>query len=206
MITAPSAPGLALNEVKYCLLDHSFVPMAISLQVEELAKSKLEKPKRLQQQAHRDWQEIKHGSLKFQRRQQEAHALRQLTKADLSSFFQVSCDSTSVDKLCMCHLCCCQAQCQEHNVTAQTSFGRCETLHYLLKSILAFAADMHSNAACVCVRVHRLCCPVLQDPNSLPPPGMVSETAETQQKHGRNTAETQQKHSSLLRQAPEIDV
>lgn len=57
--------------------------------MEELAKSKLEKPKRLQQQAHRDWQEIKSGSLQFQRRQQEADALRQLSKADLCSFFQV---------------------------------------------------------------------------------------------------------------------
>ena len=59
------------------------------MQAEELAKSKLEKPKRLQQQAHREWQEIKHGSLKFQRRQQEAHALRQLTKPQLVTFFQV---------------------------------------------------------------------------------------------------------------------
>ncbi|KAL3136082.1 hypothetical protein ABBQ32_007106 [Trebouxia sp. C0010 RCD-2024] len=57
-------------------------------QAEELAKSKLEKPKRLQQQAHREWQEIKHGSLKFQRRQQEADALRNLTKPELVAFFQ----------------------------------------------------------------------------------------------------------------------
>jgi len=55
-----------------------------------LAKSKLEKPKRLQQQAHREWQEIKHGSLKFQRRQQEADAIRSLQKSDLLAFFKVS--------------------------------------------------------------------------------------------------------------------
>lgn len=61
----------------------------LCIQAEELAKSKLEKPKRLQQQAHREWQEIKHGSLKFQRRQQEAQALRQLTKPELVAFFQV---------------------------------------------------------------------------------------------------------------------
>ena len=59
------------------------------LQAEELAKSKLEKPKRLQQQAHRDWQEIKRGSHKFQRRQQEAAAVRALQKSDLLAFFQV---------------------------------------------------------------------------------------------------------------------
>ncbi|KAL0046282.1 hypothetical protein WJX82_008028 [Trebouxia sp. C0006] len=57
-------------------------------QAEELAKSKLEKVKRLQQQAHRDWQEIKHGSLKFQRRQQEADAIRSLHKSDLVAFFK----------------------------------------------------------------------------------------------------------------------
>ena len=59
------------------------------VQAEELAKSKLEKPKRLQQQAHRDWQEIKHGSYKFQRRQEEAAAIRALQKDDLVAFFQV---------------------------------------------------------------------------------------------------------------------
>lgn len=59
------------------------------MQAEELAKSKLEKPKRLQQQAHREWQEIKHGSLKFQRRQQEADAVRCLQKSDLVAFFKV---------------------------------------------------------------------------------------------------------------------
>ncbi len=59
------------------------------VQAEELAKSKLEKVKRLQQQAHRDWQEIKHGSLKFQRRQQEADAIRSLHKSDLVAFFKV---------------------------------------------------------------------------------------------------------------------
>ncbi len=59
------------------------------VQAAELAKSKLEKVKRLQQQAHRDWQEIKHGSLKFQRRQQEADAIRSLHKSDLVAFFKV---------------------------------------------------------------------------------------------------------------------
>ena len=59
------------------------------VQAEGLAKSKLEKVKRLQQQAHRDWQEIKHGSLKFQRRQQEADAIRALHKSDLLAFFKV---------------------------------------------------------------------------------------------------------------------
>lgn len=69
------------------------------MQAEELAKSKLEKPKRLQQQAHREWQEIKHGSLKFQRRQQEAQALRQLTKPELVAFFQVSLGSRTMYRL-----------------------------------------------------------------------------------------------------------
>lgn len=80
-----------------------------SVQAEELAKSKLEKVKRLQQQARRDWQEIKHGSLKFQRRQQEADAIRSLHKSDLVAFFKVKqilcnlyhsldiCDSNKID-------------------------------------------------------------------------------------------------------------
>lgn len=90
---------MLLHHVGYpCYCEHyhlSTVVLNISvmlhayIQAEELAKSKLEKPKRLQQQAHREWQEIKHGSLKFQRRQQEALAIRQLTKPQLVAFFQV---------------------------------------------------------------------------------------------------------------------
>ena len=64
--------------------------LGASAQADELAKSKLEKVKRLQQQAHRDWQEIKHGSLKFQRCQQEAAAIRSLHKSDLVAFFKVN--------------------------------------------------------------------------------------------------------------------
>lgn len=78
--------NMACHVLPFCVV---LELMGCLLQVEELAKSKLEKPKRLQQQAHREWQEIKHASLQFQRRQQEADALRQLTKADLSTFFQV---------------------------------------------------------------------------------------------------------------------
>ena len=72
------------------LEDEALIWLVAIPQAEELAKSKLEKPKRLQQQAHRDWQEIKHGSLKFQRRQQEAAAIRSLHKSDLVAFFKVS--------------------------------------------------------------------------------------------------------------------
>ena len=73
--------------------------VSVCVQAEELAKSKLEKPKRLQQQASREWQEIKHGSLKFQRRQQEADALRTLTKPELVAFFQVGISSLLMQQL-----------------------------------------------------------------------------------------------------------
>eukprot|EP00884_Botryococcus_braunii_P023676 jgi/Botrbrau1/9993/Bobra.0012s0082.1 len=61
---------------------------AFSAHVEELAKSKLEKPKRLGQQAARDWSEIKLGTLRFDRPEAEVAALRQLTRADLLSFLE----------------------------------------------------------------------------------------------------------------------
>ncbi len=59
------------------------------IQVEELAKSKLEKPKRLRQAAARDWGEIALGTLRFDRPEAEVAALRTLTHADLVAFLDV---------------------------------------------------------------------------------------------------------------------
>ncbi len=58
-------------------------------QVEELAKAKLEKPKRLRELAARDWREIDDGTLIFDRPAAEVAALRTLSKADVLQFFQV---------------------------------------------------------------------------------------------------------------------
>ena len=58
-------------------------------QVEELVKSKLEKPKTLRQLAARHWAEIERGTLRFDRQEREAAALRTLTKQDVTAFFQV---------------------------------------------------------------------------------------------------------------------
>jgi insulysin len=58
-------------------------------QVDELAKSKLEKAKRLGQQASWDWAEIKMGTLRFDRPEAEVAALRLLTPSHLLSFFEV---------------------------------------------------------------------------------------------------------------------
>lgn len=60
-------------------------------QVEELAKAKLEKPKRLRQLAALEWREIDDGTLVFGRPAAEVEVLRTLTKEDLLGFFQV-CD------------------------------------------------------------------------------------------------------------------
>ena len=64
--------------------------MVYPSQVEELVKSKLEKPKKLLQLAAREWQEIDDNTLVFDRRSAEVAELKQLTKADLISFFKVS--------------------------------------------------------------------------------------------------------------------
>ena len=58
--------------------------------MEELVKSKLEKPKKLLQLAAREWQEIDDNALVFDRRSAEVAELKQLTKDDLISFFKVS--------------------------------------------------------------------------------------------------------------------
>jgi hypothetical protein len=58
-------------------------------QVEELAKAKLERPKRLRQLAAREWREIDDGTRVFERPAAEVAALWQLSKADLQRFFQV---------------------------------------------------------------------------------------------------------------------
>jgi insulysin len=51
--------------------------------VEELAKAKLEKPKRLSAEAARIWREISIGTRVFDRPQREVEVLRQLTLDDL---------------------------------------------------------------------------------------------------------------------------
>ena len=61
----------------------------VAPQVEELVKSKLEKPKTLRQLASRHWAEIECGTLLFDRQQREAAALQQLTKQDVTAFFKV---------------------------------------------------------------------------------------------------------------------
>lgn len=70
-------------------------------QVDELAKAKLEKPKRLRQAAAREWREIDDESLVFDRPAAEVAALRTLTKADLLQHFQV-CSGASLS--CACKL------------------------------------------------------------------------------------------------------
>ena len=58
--------------------------------MEELAKAKLEKPKRLRELAAREWREIDDGTLVFGRPAAEVAALRTLTKPDVLQFFQVA--------------------------------------------------------------------------------------------------------------------
>ncbi|KAK9803974.1 hypothetical protein WJX72_009535 [[Myrmecia] bisecta] len=73
---------------QYCQTLAEMDDAAFHKQVEELAKDKLEKPKRLRQEAAREWKEIDEGMLMFDRREREVDALRQLTKADLVDFYK----------------------------------------------------------------------------------------------------------------------
>jgi insulysin len=57
--------------------------------VEELVKSKLEKPKKLLQLAAREWREIDNNTLVFDRPAAEVAELQKLMKDDLLDFFKV---------------------------------------------------------------------------------------------------------------------
>ena len=72
-------------------------------QVEELAKAKLEKPKRLKEQAAKEWREIDDGTRVFRRPEVEVASLRQLTKPDLAAFFAVS--LAALQASCPCFEC-----------------------------------------------------------------------------------------------------
>ena len=63
----------------------------LPVQVEELVKSKLEKPKKLLQLAAREWREIDDNTLVFGRPAAEVAELKRLSKTELISFFEVSC-------------------------------------------------------------------------------------------------------------------
>jgi insulysin len=56
-------------------------------QIEELAKVKLERPKRLREVASRDWREIDDGVERFDRQEDEVAELRKLTHEELLEFF-----------------------------------------------------------------------------------------------------------------------
>ena len=60
-----------------------------AVQVEELAKTKLEKPKRLREVATKDWREIDDGSLRFSRQEEEVVELRKISQEELLQFFDV---------------------------------------------------------------------------------------------------------------------
>ena len=63
--------------------------LGVNNKVEELAKAKLERPKRLRQLAAREWREIDDGTLVWERPAAEVAALRTLSKADLLAFYHV---------------------------------------------------------------------------------------------------------------------
>ena len=65
----------------------ALTPQEFEAQVEELAKSKLEKPKRLREVAARDWREIDDGTLRFGRREAEVEALRGVTHEEVVAFY-----------------------------------------------------------------------------------------------------------------------
>ncbi|EFN55439.1 hypothetical protein CHLNCDRAFT_35384 [Chlorella variabilis] len=59
-----------------------------SQHVEELAKSKAERPKRLREAAARDWSEVEQGSLRFDRIDAEVAALRALSQLEVVAFYR----------------------------------------------------------------------------------------------------------------------
>ncbi|KAK9821610.1 hypothetical protein WJX81_007570 [Elliptochloris bilobata] len=77
-------------------------PDSFASRVEELAKARLEKPKRLRQQAAREWREIEDGMLVFDRQAAEVAELRRLTPANLADFLQEAVvDAAARRKLCI---------------------------------------------------------------------------------------------------------
>jgi len=73
-------------------------------QVEELVKSKLEKPKRLSTEAGRIWREISAGTCIFDRPQREVDILRSLTVDDLRAFLHAYVQDVSRRKLLSVHI------------------------------------------------------------------------------------------------------
>ncbi|KAG7668348.1 hypothetical protein Ndes2526B_g00937 [Nannochloris sp. 'desiccata'] len=59
-------------------------------QIEELAKVKLERPKRLREVASRDWREIDDGVERFDRQKEEVAELKKLTHEELMEFFDMN--------------------------------------------------------------------------------------------------------------------
>jgi len=69
-------------------------------QIEELAKMKLERPKRLREVASRDWREIDDGVERFDRQEEEVAELKKLTHEELMEFFDKNIlDATSRRKV-----------------------------------------------------------------------------------------------------------
>ena len=74
-----------------------------TVQVEELAKAKLEKSKRLGELAAKEWREIDDGTNSFGRPEQEAAVLHTLERNELVTFFQVC--TVFLDTLTSCLSC-----------------------------------------------------------------------------------------------------
>lgn len=74
----------------------------LAIQIEELAKVKLERPKRLREVASRDWREIDDGVERFERQEEEVAELKKLTHEELMEFYDKNIlDATSRKKVCV---------------------------------------------------------------------------------------------------------
>ncbi|GLC45843.1 hypothetical protein PLESTM_001791300 [Pleodorina starrii] len=84
---APAAPAAAPSSAPSAPSSSSDPPLSeFQVAVEELAKAKLEKPKKLGDLANRWWSEVQLGSYCFDRQEAEVAQLRSLTPRELISF------------------------------------------------------------------------------------------------------------------------
>lgn len=111
----------------------------VALQVEEVAKVKLQKSKQLRAEAAKDWREINDGTLRFKRQHEEVAELRQLGKQDLLAFMQVI---KSCLRLTWTGHCCGQAK--TYAVALKRQVGRtCRTLSGEASGVLHQPAHVH---------------------------------------------------------------
>ena len=91
-----------LPQLRAALADLSSEEFAA--QVQELAKAKLERPKRLREIASKDWREVDDGTLRFKRQEEEVAVLKDLSQAEVLEFLDEMMTNKSTRKKVSVHV------------------------------------------------------------------------------------------------------